>query len=59
MRIDEVDKNFCKLPQTPQNLPNGNKINNKLLIAVGITAVVSAAIFIIYKNSKRKKELEK
>ena len=47
MRIDEVDKNFGKLPQTPQNLPNGNKINNKLLIAVGITAVVGAAIFIM------------
>ena len=59
MRIDEVDKNFGKLPQTPQNFPNGNKINNKLLIEVGITAVVGAAIFIIYKNSKRKKDLEK
>ena len=51
MRIDEVDKNFCELPQTPQNLPNGNKINNKLLIAVGITAIVGAVIFIICKNS--------
>ena len=59
MRIDDVDKNFCKLPQTTQNLPNENKINNKLLIAVGITAVVGAAIFIICKNSKRKKDLEK
>jgi len=59
MRIDEVDIIFGKLPQTQQNLPNGSKINNKLLIAVGITAIVGAAIFIICKNSRRKKELEK
>jgi hypothetical protein len=59
MRIDEVDIIFGKLPQTQQNLPNGSKINNKLLIAVGITAIVGAVIFIICKNSKRKKDLEK
>jgi len=59
MRIDEVDIIFGKLPQTQQNLPNGSKINNKLLIVVGITAIVGAAIFIICKNSKRKKDLEK
>ena len=59
MRIDEVDKIFGKLPQTPQNLPNGNKINNKLLIAVGITVVLGGVIYFIYKNRKRKKDLEK
>ena len=59
MRIDEVDKNFGKLPQTPQNLPNGNKINNKLLIAVAITVVLGGVIYFIYKNRKRKKDLEK
>lgn len=58
MRIDEVDKNFCKLPQTPQNLPNGNKIN-KLLIGVAITVVLGGVIYFIYKNRKRKKDSEK
>ncbi len=59
MRIDEVDKNFGKLPQTPQNLPNGNKIDNKLLIGVAIIAVLGGTIFFMHKNSKRKKNLEK
>ena len=58
MRIDEVDKNFCKLPQTPQNLPNGNKIN-KLLIGVAITVVLGGVIYFIYKNRKHKKDSEK
>ena len=58
MRIDEVDKNFGKLPQTPQNLPNGNKIN-KLLIGVAITVVLGGVIYFIYKNRKRKKDSEK
>ena len=58
MRIDEVDKNFGKLPQTPQNLPNGNKIN-KFLIGVAITVVLGGVIYFIYKNRKRKKDLEK
>jgi len=59
MRIDEVDKIFGKLPQTPQNLPNGNKINNKLLIRVALIAVLGGAILFIYKDWKRKKDLEK
>ena len=58
MRIDEVDKIFGKLPQTPHNLPNGNKIN-KLLIGVAITVVLGGVIYFIYKNRKRKKDLEK
>ena len=48
MRIDEVDKIFGKLLQTPQNLPNGNK-SNKLLIGVGITLVLGGVIYFIYK----------
>ena len=36
MRIDEVHKIFGKFPQMPQNLPNGNKINNKLLPQQGL-----------------------
>ena len=59
MRIDEADKIFGKLPQTPQNLPNRNKINNKLLIGVAIIAVLGGTIFFMHKNSKRKKNLEK
>jgi|GEM_PF-2458445 hypothetical protein len=59
MRIDEVDKIFGKLAQTPQNLPNGNKINNKLLIRVALIAVLGGAILFIYKDWKRKKDLEK
>jgi hypothetical protein len=59
MRIDEVDKNFGKLPQTQQNLPNGSKIDNKLLIGVAIIAVLGGTIFFMHKNSKRKKDLEK
>ena len=59
MRIYEVDKIFGKLPQTPQNLPNGNKIDNKLLIGVAIIAVLGGTIFFMHKNSKRKMELEK
>ena len=59
MRIDEVDKNFGKLPQKPQNLPNGNKINNKLFIGVAITLVLGGVIYFIYKNRKGKKDLEK
>ena len=58
MRIDEVDKIFGKLPQTPQNLPNGNK-SNKLLIGVGLILIAGAAIYILYKNCKHKKDLEK
>lgn len=59
MRIDEVHKIFGKLPQTPQNLPNGNKNNNKVIIAAGLFIVAGIALFIIYKNLKRKKDLEK
>jgi len=59
MRIDEVDKIFGKLAQTPQNLPNGNKINNNLLIRVALIAVLGGAILFIYKDWKRKKDLEK
>ena len=59
MRIDKVDKIFGKLPQTPQNLPNGNKINNKLIIGVAIIAVLGGPIFFMHKNSKLKKNLEK
>ena len=44
MRIDEVDKIFGKLLQTPQNLPNGNKINNKLLITERATSGMSDQI---------------
>ena len=58
MRIDEVDKIFGKLLQTPQNLPNGNK-SNKLLIGVGLILIAGAAIYILYKNFKHKKDLEK
>ena len=59
MRIDEVDKIFGKLPQTPQNLPNGNKINNKLLIGVGLILLAGISIIFICKYWKHKKDLEK
>ena len=59
MRIDEVDKNFGKLPQTPQNLPNGNKINNKLLMGVGLIILAGISIIFICKYLKHKKDLEK
>jgi len=59
MRIDEVDKIFGKLLQTPQNLPNGNKINNKLLIGAGILLLAGIGFFFIHKNWKHKKDLEK
>ena len=58
MRIDEVHKIFGKFPQMPQNLPNGNK-SNKLLIGVGLILIAGAAIYILYKNCKHKKDLEK
>ena len=58
MRIDEVDKNFGKLPQTPQNLPNGNKINNKLLMG-GLILLAGISIIFICKYLKHKKDLEK
>ena len=58
MRIDEVDKIFGKLPQTPQNLPNGNKIN-KLLIGVGLILLAGISIIFICKYLKHKKDLEK
>jgi LPXTG-motif cell wall-anchored protein len=50
MRIDEVDKIFGKLLQTPKNLPNGNKINNKLLIGAGILLLAGIGFFFIHKN---------
>jgi len=59
MRIDEVDKIFGKLLQTPQNLPNGNKINNKLLIGVGLILLAGISIIFICKYLKHKKDLEK
>ena len=59
MRIDEVHKIFGKFPQMPQNLPNGNKINNKLLIGVGLILLAGISIIFICKYLKHKKDLEK
>ncbi len=59
MRIDEVHKIFGKFPQMPQNLPNRNKINNKLLIGAGILLLAGIGFFFIHKNWKHKKDLEK
>ena len=58
MRIDEVDKIFGKLLQTPQNLPNGNKINNKLLMG-GLILLAGISIIFICEYLKHKKDLEK
>ena len=58
MRIDEVDKIFGKLLQTPKNLPNGNK-SNKLLIGVGLILLAGISIIFICKYLKHKKDLEK
>ena len=58
MRIDEVHKIFGKFPQMPQNLPNGNKINKKLLMG-GLILLAGISIIFICKYWKHKKDLEK
>ena len=58
MRIDEVHKIFGKFPQMPQNLPSGNKINNKLLMG-GLILLAGISIIFICKYWKHKKDLEK
>ena len=58
MNLQDVIKACGPLPQAPQNMPGGNN-KGKGFPIVAVLAVVGIAGYFIYREWKRKKDLDK
>ena len=56
MNLQDVIKACGPLPQIPQNMPSSNKKNN--LVYIGAILLVGGIGYVIYREWKRKKDLE-
>ncbi len=57
MNIEDVIKACGPLPQAPQSGPGSNKKNN--LVYIGAILLVGGIGYVIYREWKRKKDLNK
>ena len=58
MNLQDVIKACGPLPQAPQSNPGGNN-KGKGFVTVAVLAVVGIAGYLIYREWKRKKDLDK
>ncbi len=57
MNIEDVIKACGPLPQAPQSIAGSNKKNN--LVYIGAILLVGGIGYVIYREWKRKKDLDK
>ena len=57
MNLQDVIKACGPLPQIPQNMPGSNKKNN--LVYIGAILLVGGIGYVIYREWKRRKDIDK